>query len=413
MELLCAAMVDIEKLYKAADKHLKDRQLRSALATFQKIYKRDPDQQKALLHIGELSLRLHRTADAARHMLRLADFYIKRDDPSRAIATCRKILKLDPGNPRALSKLQGLLTDSRQGNSATRVKRGKASHERKSEAPQRETTPLNRLPETDKKSLRALEKGLRLLRPKDLLPQTACPDSWTLASYLSGRLDEKTQREINAHIAFCDSCYEDYAALAGPEKITDLLLDRTKDERSPAQVAETREVKEMDTVKQHIMTIDLRSPYAATIAQKQPSGQRGDAAPGLILPKSTGGSVRPTRIAKTKISLGPYDYRVYFSASPDRFISCTLEPVMWRIFEPVNIVVVSGTGHALLSKRTDERGYCQFSLLGLEGDSCIICFSVEKNIEVRLQVLVPRRRAPRTALAPTSFRHEEKDDPSD
>src|SRR6266404_6874949 len=74
-----------------------------------------------------------------------------------------------------------------------------------------------------KQLLRALNRGLKSFKKGDLAPRTPCPNSWTLASYVTGELDDKTRRTINAHIAFCDSCFEEYAALAGPEKIADIL----------------------------------------------------------------------------------------------------------------------------------------------------------------------------------------------
>ena len=64
-----------------------------------------------------------------------------------------------------------------------------------------------------------LDKGLEALKLKGLPPRTPCPDSWTFALYVQDQVDEKIKQEINAHIAFCDQCYEEYAALVGPEKI--------------------------------------------------------------------------------------------------------------------------------------------------------------------------------------------------
>lgn len=35
-----------------------------------------------------------------------------------------------------------------------------------------------------------------------------CPDSWTLTSYVEGDLDEQTERQVKAHLLYCDSCWE-------------------------------------------------------------------------------------------------------------------------------------------------------------------------------------------------------------
>src|SRR5947209_7344907 len=83
-----------------------------------------------------------------------------------------------------------------------------------------------------KQLLRTLNKGWKALRPEDLAPRMPHVHSRTLASYVTGELDEEAQRTINAHIAFCDSCFEDYVALAGPEKIAEILF---KEEITPKE----------------------------------------------------------------------------------------------------------------------------------------------------------------------------------
>ena len=72
---------------------------------------------------------------------------------------------------------------------------------------------------------RTLNGGLKGLTPEALGPHTPCPDSWVLASYVTGRLDEKTQQTVNAHLAFCDACFDDYAVLAGPAKIASVFVE--------------------------------------------------------------------------------------------------------------------------------------------------------------------------------------------
>src|SRR5712691_9281024 len=65
----------------------------------------------------------------------------------------------------------------------------------------------------------ALNKGFAALRSKGLKPRTPCPDQQMLALYMQDKLDKKVKEEINAHLAYCDQCYEEYAAFVGPEKI--------------------------------------------------------------------------------------------------------------------------------------------------------------------------------------------------
>lgn len=85
-----------------------------------------------------------------------------------------------------------------------------------------------------KQLLQAFKKGLDGLERADLLPRTPCPDSWTLASYVTGQLDQKTQRDINAHIAFCDQCFDDFVALTGPEEIANILGKPRQPKELPA-----------------------------------------------------------------------------------------------------------------------------------------------------------------------------------
>jgi hypothetical protein len=80
-----------------------------------------------------------------------------------------------------------------------------------------------------KQLLRTLNRGWKALKAEDLTPETTCPDSWTLASYVTGELDDKeARRTINSHLAFCDSCFKDYAALVGPEKIAAMFSEAGK-----------------------------------------------------------------------------------------------------------------------------------------------------------------------------------------
>ena len=87
-------MPDLDKLYEKADKYLQRQKFEAAIETFQEILRYEPNDEEALITLGDLSIKLNRTADALRYELQLADYYIKRGDSSKAIAASRKILKL-------------------------------------------------------------------------------------------------------------------------------------------------------------------------------------------------------------------------------------------------------------------------------------------------------------------------------
>jgi diguanylate cyclase (GGDEF)-like protein len=109
-------MPDVDKLFEKADKYLQKQKFESALETYQEIYKYQPKDEEVLLNLGDLSLKLNRTADGLRYQGQLADFYIQRNDVAKAIATCRKILKLSAQDVNILMKL-GVLLEKTQKNS--------------------------------------------------------------------------------------------------------------------------------------------------------------------------------------------------------------------------------------------------------------------------------------------------------
>jgi tetratricopeptide (TPR) repeat protein len=89
-------MPDIDKLFEKGEKYLQKQKFDAALETYHEIYKYEPNDEEVLLNLGDLSLKLNRPAEGLRFQSQLADYYIKRNDIPKAVATCRKILKLSP-----------------------------------------------------------------------------------------------------------------------------------------------------------------------------------------------------------------------------------------------------------------------------------------------------------------------------
>jgi GAF domain-containing protein/thioredoxin-like negative regulator of GroEL len=102
-------MPDIDKLFEKAEKYLQKQKFEAALETYQEIYKYQPNDEEVLLHIGDLCLRFNRNAEGVRYQSQLVDLYAKKNDITRAIATCRKILKVAPHDVNTLSRLGGFL----------------------------------------------------------------------------------------------------------------------------------------------------------------------------------------------------------------------------------------------------------------------------------------------------------------
>jgi tetratricopeptide (TPR) repeat protein/GGDEF domain-containing protein len=127
-------MPDVEKLFEKAEKYLQKQKFEAALETFQEIFKYEPGDEEVLLNLGDLSLKLNRTSDALRYQTQLADHYIKRNEGSKAIATCRKILKLAPQDVATLVKLAGLLEKSQKNSEALEAYRAALDLQRKAGA---------------------------------------------------------------------------------------------------------------------------------------------------------------------------------------------------------------------------------------------------------------------------------------
>jgi diguanylate cyclase (GGDEF)-like protein len=102
-------MPDIEKLFEKAEKYLQKQKFESALETYLEIYKYEPNDEDVLVNLGDLCLKLNRSAEGLRYLSQLADLYIKRNDTAKAVATCRKILKVSAQDVIILMKLAGLL----------------------------------------------------------------------------------------------------------------------------------------------------------------------------------------------------------------------------------------------------------------------------------------------------------------
>ncbi len=124
-------MPDLDKLYEKADKYLQRQKFEAAIETYQEILRYEPNDEVSLVNLGDLSVKLNRTAEALRYQVQLADYYIKRGDISKAIATCRKVVKLSPQDVVTLMKLAGLLEKSQKNTEALEAYREALGHSRK------------------------------------------------------------------------------------------------------------------------------------------------------------------------------------------------------------------------------------------------------------------------------------------
>ncbi len=127
-------MPDLDKLYERADKYLQRQKFEAAIETYQEILRYEPNDEEALINLGDLSIKVSRTAEALRYQIQLADHYIKRGDIPKAIATCKKVLKLSPQDIVTLMKLAGLLEKSQKNTEALDAYREALGHYREADS---------------------------------------------------------------------------------------------------------------------------------------------------------------------------------------------------------------------------------------------------------------------------------------
>ncbi len=109
-----SGMANKNKLFQKAEKLLQKQKFDAALEIYLKLHEDEPANEAVLLNLVDLFLRFDRAEDSLRCSNLLADLYIEHKDVSKAIVTCRKILKAAPEDIRTLAKLALLLKQSRK-----------------------------------------------------------------------------------------------------------------------------------------------------------------------------------------------------------------------------------------------------------------------------------------------------------
>ncbi|MBZ5562129.1 MAG: tetratricopeptide repeat protein [Acidobacteriia bacterium] len=148
-------MADLDKLFEKAEKYLHKQKFESALETYQEIYKYSPQDEEVLLNLGDLNLKLNRTADGLRFQSLLVDFYSRRNDVAKAVATCRKMVKVTPQDAALLVKLANLLERSQKNSEALEAFREALALYRKARATDQAIDCLQHLVKLDASNLEA------------------------------------------------------------------------------------------------------------------------------------------------------------------------------------------------------------------------------------------------------------------
>jgi len=188
-------MPDVDKLFEKAEKYLQKQKFEAALETYQEILKYEPGDEEVLLSLGDLSLKLNRTADALRYLNLLAEFYVKRNEVAKAVVTYRKILKITPQDAAALLKLGGLLEKSSKNAEASESYRAALDIFRKSGATPKIIESLEHLTKLEPANL-ANQVELGEAAAGARLPKTATPAFLKAAQLSRGAGDEDRWAEL-------------------------------------------------------------------------------------------------------------------------------------------------------------------------------------------------------------------------
>jgi diguanylate cyclase (GGDEF)-like protein len=163
-------MPDINKLFEKAEKYLQKQKFESALETYQEIYRYEPNDEEVLLNLGDLCQRFNRVSESLKYQTHLVDLYIKRNDVTKAVAGCRKILKLAPQDVNTLMKLGALLEKTQKGGEAVEAYREALTQYRAAGAGAQVLDCLQRIVKLDPENLNAHvelgEQAVKMRQPK-------------------------------------------------------------------------------------------------------------------------------------------------------------------------------------------------------------------------------------------------------
>lgn len=211
-------------------------------------------------------------------------------------------------------------------------------------------------------------EGLAGLTEEEFTSREPCPDSWTLASYDAGEVDEETARHLRAHLLYCDECAEEF----------DVLRRLTRG----ASWAELWE-----TLKQAV--VDLGKTYGpgALVGQIRIMAE----SPALAVRR--GGGAAETRSKVLEVAVGENTYSIELGITPEGSLTCDIAGYETPKEVPVQISLRSEAGEELFSTKTDVHGNSHFVLPGDQvGDGvCILTLADEDN-ETHLPFRVPERR---------------------
>ena len=193
-----------------------------------------------------------------------------------------------------------------------------------------------------------------------------------MVDYVMGRLDAQEMKPVNLHVAFCDSCFDDFLALLGPDKVR-RMLDGEK-----VIQAETELVPEKAPWRKWV---DRAALSVVTLGREY--------GPGVIvghLRMLAAGPVSAMRGAPTskerttvaEVSVGDNVYGVVLSRSE---ASLLLDFAGYKTpkLVPVEIVLCSQDGDSLLSVISDAYGNAHLVLNDLPTGRIVVVLVIDEE----------------------------------
>lgn len=212
---------------------------------------------------------------------------------------------------------------------------------------------------TETEELRRLfHRAMKTLTPNNLRPSSPCPDSETMVSYVTGVAPQHVQKRINAHLAFCDACWDDYVALVGADKIAELVRSESTEEKAslPVAIRDAKEKWSQLVARAKDTVIDLGRTYgpgafigAVKILAEGPAPVVRGAAPSYM---------------SYKVIEVPIDENVYGIEILEKDNDFVFDVAGYKMTKPtvMRLAVQLQSGDELADTETDNYGYASLTL---------------------------------------------------
>jgi hypothetical protein len=210
-----------------------------------------------------------------------------------------------------------------------------------------------------------------------------------MVSYVMGTATEDQQKEINVHVAFCDNCRDDYIALAGRDRIAEIVRAAIGAVSLPMPLSDAKEKWGRLFARARDFVIELGRSYspgtligAIRILETGPAfavrGAASPAAPSIVFEVPLGDNVYG-------MALSPQDGGLFFDVAGYK----TTELIR------LGIVLSSTDGDELVKAETDIYGHTSFELPAeaLQLDSVVVMLIVEDEVWEAFSIELPKVEA--------------------